>query len=124
MLKDKTVVKREAKRRIRRRIRKKLQGTPERPRVFVRKSNRYIYAQAIDDLNHRILTTATSLEKDFQKNNKNTKNKNASEALGKILAQRLKDKKIKTIVFDRGTYPYHGRIKQLAETLRKEGVIF
>ena len=74
MFKDKTVAKKEAKRRIRRRIRKKIQGTPERPRVFVRKSNRYLYAQAIDDLNHRVLTTATSLEKDFQKNNKNKYN--------------------------------------------------
>lgn len=124
MFKDKTSVKKEARQRIRKRIRKKMQGTPERPRVFVKKSNCYIYAQAIDDQNHKTIVTASSLEQEFQKNNKNTKNKNASEALGKILAQRLKAKKIKTIVFDRGTYPYHGRIKQLAEVLRKEGVIF
>lgn len=124
MYKDKSSVKKEAGQRIRKRIRKKMLGTPERPRVFVKKSNRYIYAQAIDDQNHKTIVTASSLEQEFQKNNKNTKNKHASEALGKILAQRLKEKKIKTIVFDRGTSPYHGRIKQLAEVLRKEGVIF
>jgi large subunit ribosomal protein L18 len=124
MYKDKSSVKKEAGQRIRKRIRKKMQGTPERPRVFVKKSNRYIYAQAIDDQNHKTIVTASSLEQEFQKNNKNTKNKHASEALGKILAHRLKEKKIKTIVFDRGTSPYHGRIKQLAEVLRKEGVIF
>lgn len=124
MLKDKTTVKKEAKKRIRRRIRNKIQGTPERPRIFIRKSNRYIYAQAVDDLNHRVLLTASSLEKEFQKKNKNTKSGKASEELGKVLARRLKDNKIKTIVFDRGVYPYHGRIQQLAEVLRKEGVIF
>jgi large subunit ribosomal protein L18 len=124
MFKDKTTVKKEARKRIRKRIRKKVKGTLERPRVFVKKSNRYIYAQVIDDESHRTVIAASSLEAEFQKKNKNTKNRTAAEALGKILAERLKRKKIKTIVFDRGTYPYHGRIKQLAEVLRKEGLIF
>ena len=124
MFKQKASIKKDARQRIRKRIRKKLQGTQERPRVFVKKSNRYIYAQVIDDDNHQIITAASSLEKEFKAKNKNTKNKDASQAMGKVLALRLKEKKIDTIVFDRGTYPFHGRIKHLAEALRKEGLIF
>lgn len=124
MFKDKATINKKAHRRIRMRIRKKIYGTQERPRMFVRKSNRYIYAQVIDDTNHTILTTASTLEKEFRTKNKNTNNVESSKDLGKILAKRLKTKKIKTIVFDRGLYPYHGRIKSLAEALRGEGIIF
>jgi len=124
MLKDKAAINKKKHRRIRMRIRKKVHGTEEKPRVFVRKSNRYIYAQVIDDSSHTILAAASTLEKEFKVKNKNTNNMESSKALGKILAKRLKAKKIKTIVFDRGLYPYHGRIKSLAEALREEGVIF
>ena len=124
MFKDRATINKKAHRRIRMRIRKKIHGTKERPRVFVRKSNRYIYAQVIDDTNHTILTTASTLEKEFRTKNKNTNNVESSKALGKTLAKRLKTKKIKTIVFDRGLYPYHGRIKSLADALREEGIIF
>lgn len=124
MLKDKAAINKKKHRRIRMRIRKKVHGTHEKPRVFVRKSNRYIYAQVIDDSSHTILAAASTLEKEFKVKNKNTNNMESSKALGKILAKRLKAKKIKTIVFDRGLYPYHGRIKSLAEALREEGVIF
>ncbi len=124
MFKDKATVNKKTHRKIRMRIRKKIHGTQERPRVFVRKSNRYIYTQVIDDINHTILTTASTLENEFKTKNKNTNNVESCKALGKILAKRLKTKKIKTIVFDRGLYPYHGRIKSLAESLREEGVIF
>lgn len=124
MFKDKATVNKKTHRRIRMRIRKKVHGTQERPRVFVRKSNRYIYAQVIDDTSHAILTTASTLENEFKIKNKNTNTVESCKALGKILAKRLKTKKIKTIVFDRGLYPYHGRIKSLAESLREEGIIF
>ncbi len=124
MYKDKATINKKKHRRIRMRIRKKLHGTQEKPRLCVRKSNRYIYAQVIDDNSHTILTAASTLEKEFKTKNKNTNNVESSKALGKILAKRLKTKKIKTIVFDRGLYPYHGRIKSLAESLREEGVIF
>ncbi len=124
MYKDKATINKKKHRRIRMRIRKKLHGTQEKPRIFVRKSNRYIYAQVIDDSSHTILTAASTLEKDFRTKNKNTNNVDSSKTLGKILAKRLKDKKIKTIIFDRGLYPYHGRIKSFAEALREEGVIF
>lgn len=124
MNKDKAEINKKKHRRIRMRIRKKIHGTHEKPRVFVRKSNRYIYAQVIDDNSHTILAAASTLENEFKAKNKNTNNMESSKALGKMLAKRLKTKKIKTIVFDRGLYPYHGRIKSLAEALREEGVIF
>ena len=124
MNKDKATINKKKHRRIRMRIRKKIHGTQKKPRVFVRKSNRYIYAQVIDDNSHTILTAASTLEKEFKAKNKNTNNMESSKALGKMLAKRLKTKKIKTIVFDRGLYPYHGRIKSLAEALREERVIF
>lgn len=124
MLKSKAEIKKLRKKRIRARIRKKIKGTPERPRVLVVKSNRYVYAQVIDDLSGRVITSASTLEKDFREKAKNTKNKEACQLLGSILAKRLKEKNIQSIVFDRGMYPYHGRVKVLAEALRAEGISF
>lgn len=124
MLKSKPEIKKIRKQRIRKRIRKKLQGTPERPRVLVVKSNRYVYAQVIDDLSGRVITSASTLEKDFREKAKNLKNKEACALLGAVLAGRLKEKKISRIVLDRGIYPYHGRVKALAEALRAEGLDF
>ena len=124
MYKDKVIQKKAAKERIRKRIRKKIRGTPEKPRVHVFKSNRYVYAQVINDLEGQVLTSASTLEKEFKQKNKNTKNVEACQALGEMLAKRLKAKKIKLLVFDRGIHPYHGRIKALAEAMRKEGLTF
>lgn len=124
MLKDKVKTRDETKVRIRRRIRRKLRGTAERPRVFVFKSNRYIYTQAVNDENGSILAAASTLEKDFKADHKNSKNVGSCEKLGALMAQRLKVKKIGQIVFDRGVYPYHGRIKALAEAMRKGGLDF
>jgi large subunit ribosomal protein L18 len=116
--------KKKARVKIRKRIRKKISGTADRPRVLVLKSNRYIYLQAIDDTAGYVLAAASTLEKDFRKANKKTKNIAISGKLGELMAQRLKDKKKKTIVFDRGIYPYHGRIKAVAEGMRKGGLTF
>jgi large subunit ribosomal protein L18 len=124
VLKSKADIKKLRKKRIRARIRKKIKGTPERPRVLVVKSNRYVYAQVIDDLSGRVITSASTLEKSFREQSKNTKNKEACQLLGSILAKRLKEKNIQAIVFDRGMYPYHGRVKILAEALRAEGISF
>lgn len=124
MAKQKAIALREARIRIRKRIRKKIRGTAERPRVFVSKSNRYIYTQAIDDVAGRVLTAASSLEKEYRDKKQKTKDIKASKAVGEIMAKRLKEKKVKRIVFDRGVYPYHGRIRALAEAMRKEGLIF
>jgi large subunit ribosomal protein L18 len=124
VLKDKLKAKEETRIRIRRRIRKTVRGTAERPRVFVFKSNRYIYTQAINDDAGQVLASANTLEKAFQELSKNTRNLQSCEKLGEIMAQRLKDKKIEKIVFDRGAYPYHGRIKALADAMRKGGLVF
>ena len=124
MHKDKSKLKKKINARVRKRIRAKVFGTAERPRVFVFKSNRYIYLQAINDENGTVFATACTLEKAFKEKNKNFKNKEASENLGKLLAVRLKEKKIEKIVFDRGTYPYHGRVKTLADAMRKGGLAF
>jgi large subunit ribosomal protein L18 len=124
VLKDKVKIKKETKTRIRRRIRSKLRGTAERPRVHIFKSNRYIYTQAVNDDDGAVLAAASTLEKEFRADHKNFKNLASCEKLGEILAQRLKEKKIDEIVFDRGIYPYHGRIKALAEAMRKGGLTF
>lgn len=124
MYKDKVVVKKIAKERIRKRIRKKIQGTSERPRIHVFKSNRYVYTQVINDEEGRILASASTLEKEFKGKSKNFKNIEACQALGEMLAKRLKAKKIERVIFDRGIYPYHGRIKAIAEAMRKGGLTF
>ncbi|MBM3293270.1 MAG: 50S ribosomal protein L18 [Candidatus Aminicenantes bacterium] len=110
--------------RLRRRIRRTVRGTAERPRVHVFKSNRYVYTQAVNDETGTILASACTLEKGFREQRKNTKNLSSCEALGEMLAQRLKAMNIAAIVFDRGTSPYHGRIKALAEAMRKNGLVF
>lgn len=124
MFKNKVEIKQKAKNRIRKRIRRKISGTPERPRVLVVRSNRYMYVQAIDDIHGVVLSAASTLEKEFKEKNKNFKNMDASKALGELFSKRLKKKKIDNIVFDRGIFPYHGRIKNLAEAMRKGGLTF
>lgn len=124
MLKNKLEIRRKQVLRLRRRIRAKVRGTAERPRVHVFKSNRYVYTQAVDDAAGTILAAASSLEKEFREGGSNAKNKDACGRVGEMLARRLKAKNIDRIVFDRGDSPYHGRIKVLAETLRKEGLRF
>jgi large subunit ribosomal protein L18 len=124
VLKDKTTEKKVRDDRLRKRIRERVQGTPERPRLHVFKSNAYIYTQVIDDRAGAVLLTASTLEKEFRAKAKSTKNKDACGLLGEILGQRLKEAKIAKVVFDRGTNPYHGRIKTLADAIRKEGIQF
>ncbi len=124
MFKDNVAKKKLAGQRVRKRIRKKISGTPERPRVLVTRSNRYLYVQTIDDINGRVLSSACTLEKAFREKHTNLKNMDAAKSLGEVVADRLKKKKIKTIVFDRGISPYHGRIKNLADAMRKGGLVF
>jgi large subunit ribosomal protein L18 len=124
VLKDKTTAKKVRDDRLRKRIRERVQGTPERPRLHVYKSNAYIYTQVIDDRAGTVLLTASTLEKDFRAKSKTTKNKAACGLLGEILGKRLKAAKIEKVVFDRGTHPYHGNIKVLADAIRKEGIQF
>lgn len=124
MLKEVSRIKAHRAERIRKRIRLKVRGTGDRPRVYVFKSNRYIYAQVVDDSAGRVLAAVSTLEKSFKEKSANTKNKDASQRLGQILAERLKSKQITRVVFDRGVSPYHGRLKALAEAMRQAGMVF
>jgi large subunit ribosomal protein L18 len=106
------------------RIRKKVFGIPERPRLSVYKSLRYIYAQIIDDTKGHTLVSASSLEKELRENLKSTDNIEAAKLVGKVIARRALEKGIKKVVFDRGGFLYHGRIKALADSAREEGLEF
>jgi large subunit ribosomal protein L18 len=103
-----------------RRVRRKLFGTAERPRLVVHRSNRGIEAQLVDDLEGRTLAAATWLQ---LKGREGSKTDQARE-VGKLLAERAKAAGIETVVFDRGGYLYHGRVKALAEAAREEGLRF
>ncbi len=105
------------------RIRKKLQGTSERPRLNVYRSLNHIYVQVIDDLNGATLVAASSAE--GKKGERRTGGNLASaKAVGKAIAERAKAKGISKVVFDRGGYLYHGRIKALADAAREGGLQF
>ena len=102
-------------------IRAKIKGTAERPRVSVFKSGRYTYIQAIDDDNGQTLASVSNLEKDL----KQIRNKVGEIVkLGTAMGARLKEAKISQIVFDRNGYLYHGRIKDIADGIRKTGITF
>ena len=103
------------------RVRGKISGTPERPRLNVFRSNANIYAQIIDDVNGVTLTSASTLEKDFEGA---TGNCEAAKKVGLAIAERAKDKGITQVVFDRGGYIYHGRVAALAEGAREGGLEF
>ena len=103
------------------RVRAKISGTPEMPRLNVFRSEANIYAQIIDDVNGVTLVSASSLEKGFEGRGNNCE---AAAKVGEAIAQRAKDKGIDTVVFDRGGYLYHGRVKALAEGARKAGLEF
>lgn len=103
------------------RVRGKISGTPECPRLNVFRSNANIYAQIIDDVNGVTLVSASSLEKDF--NVEGTKS-DAAKQVGMNVAERAKAKGIENVVFDRGGYVYHGRVKALAEGAREGGLQF
>ena len=109
------------------RIRKKIKGTPERPRLSVYRSTNHIYAQVIDDTKGATLVVATSLERG--KANKGEKrptggNILSAKEIGKLIAERAREKGITKVVFDRGGYLYHGRIKALADAAREAGLQF
>src|SRR2546426_6917179 len=110
--------------RIHRRIRKTLSGSTARPRLSVYRSNKHIYAQIIDDARGTTLTAASSRDADAKKDLKNGGNVTAAKAVGKLVAQRAKAKGIEGVLFDRGGYLYHGRIKALAEAAREAGLKF
>ena len=103
------------------RVRAKISGTPEMPRLNVFRSEANIYAQVIDDVNGVTLASASSLDKAIEGYGGNIA---AAPAVGKLVAERAKAKGIETVVFDRGGYLYHGRVKALAEGAREGGLKF
>lgn len=110
--------------RIHRRIRRKISGSSARPRLCVYRSSKYIYAQIVDDTQGKTLVAASTREKDIRGDLKNAGNIQASKLVGKAIAERAKAKGIESVVFDRGGYLYHGRIKALADAARESGLKF
>ncbi len=106
------------------RVRKKIQGTPERPRLNVYRSLNHIYVQVIDDLNGQTLVAASTLDPDLKEKRNAGGNKEAAKAVGEITARKCLEKGIENVVFDRGGYLYHGRVKALAEGAREAGLKF
>ncbi|HEX3217367.1 MAG TPA: 50S ribosomal protein L18 [Aestuariivirgaceae bacterium] len=109
----------------RRRVRKLLKSrSGGRPRLSVFRSHAYIYAQIIDDDKGETLAAASSLEKELRTSLEGTGGKAAAAAVGKLLAERARDKGLSEVVFDRGGYIYHGRVKALADAAREAGLKF
>lgn len=104
------------------RIRKKVKGNADRPRLAVFRSLNHIYAQIIDDDKGITLCCASTVEKGASTGNGG--NVDAAKAIGKLIAERAKDKGVSQVVFDRGGYIYHGRVKSLAEAAREAGLQF
>ena len=114
------LTKAERRQRIKYRIRKRLSGSAERPRMSVYRSNKQIYVQLVDDISGQTLVSASSKEKEIasQKVNKIDQ----AKLVGKLIAEKAKEKGIKIVVFDRNGYLYHGRVKNLADAARESGL--
>jgi len=112
----------EARKRRHLRVRRKISGDANRPRLNVYRSLNHIYAQVIDDLSGHTLVYASSLEPALKDELQKTGNKDAARAVGEMIAKRALEKGIDTVVFDRGGYLYHGRIKALADGVRSQGL--
>ena len=105
-------------------IRNRFSGTAERPRLAVFRSNNHMYAQVIDDVAGKTLVSASTLEKDIKAELKNTDDIEAASKIGDVVAKRALEKGIKAVVFDRGGYIYHGKVKALADAAREAGLEF
>lgn len=114
--------KNESRRAVHTRIRKKLAGTTERPRLAVFRSLNHIYVQVIDDVKGVTVVSASTAEKEFR--GRAGGNVAAAKDIGKLIAERAKEKGITSVVFDRGGYIYHGRVRSLAEAAREAGLEF
>jgi len=112
------------RRRVHARVRTRVTGTPERPRLCVYRSLGHIYAQIIDDRSGRTLVSASSVDKESKKNLKGGGNIASAKAVGKFIADRAKAAGVAKVVFDRGGYKYHGRVKALADAAREAGLQF
>lgn len=118
-----TISRQQIRERLHKRIRRKLSGTAERPRLCVYFSGRNINAQVIDDVEGRTLVSVSTNEKELQAKKINP-NIDGAQQIGKLIAERAKQKNISRIVFDRGGYTYHGKVKALADAAREAGLEF
>jgi large subunit ribosomal protein L18 len=105
-----------------RRVRKKIMGTAQRPRLAVFRSNKHVYAQAIDDIAGRTLVAASTVE--AAQRSGPTATVDAAKSVGLLLAQRAREAGIDTVVFDRGGFSYHGRVAAVADGAREGGLVF
>jgi large subunit ribosomal protein L18 len=113
-----------ARQRIRQRIRKRVTGTADRPRLAIHFSARHVYAQVIDDDQGRTIVSASTAEEGLLGTSKPAASRSTAELIGKAIAERLLAKKTDTVVFDRGGFQYHGKVKALADAARAGGLKF
>lgn len=117
------LAKQERRNKIKRRIRKKISGTSEKPRMSIFRSNKNIFVQVIDDVNGKTLVAASSLIKEIAEK-KDINKKEQAALVGKSVAEKAVAAGVKEVVFDRGGYLYHGRVKSLADAARENGLKF
>ena len=115
---------REARERRKQSIRKRVNGTPERPRMVVFRSAKHIYAQVVDDTQSRVLCGASTLSPSLRGDLSGVKKRDQAKRVGQLIARLCLDKKIGKVVFDRGGFQYHGRVKALADGAREAGLKF
>jgi large subunit ribosomal protein L18 len=113
-----------ARKRRHQRLRRKISGTPERPRLNVSRSLKHIYVQVINDVDGHTLVSASTIENELANELEGKTKREQSTIVGKLIAQRALDAGINEVVFDRGGYLYHGRVKALAEGAREAGLKF
>ena len=113
-----------ARQRVHQRIRKKVAGTAERPRLAIHFSGKHVYAQVVDDDAGRTLAAASTTERSLLGKNKAAANRATAATIGKAIAERSLAKKIDNVVFDRGGFLYHGKVKVLADAARESGLKF
>jgi large subunit ribosomal protein L18 len=113
-----------ARRRVHKRIRKRVTGTEKRPRLCIHFSSKHVYAQVINDDLGRTLVSASTAESDLKGKGKIGANRSSAEKIGKTIAERLLAKKMDSVVFDRGGFQYHGKVKALADAAREGGLKF
>ena len=117
-------IRKAARQRVHARIRKKVTGTAQRPRLSVHFSGKHVYAQVIDDNSGRTLAAASTAERSLRGKDKAAANRAAAEQVGKAIAERTLAKKLERVVFDRGGFLYHGKVKALADAAREGGLKF
>ena len=114
----------EIRHRIHTRIRKRASGTAERPRLTVHFSGKHVYAQVVDDDAGKTLVSAATTEKDLRSKGKAAANRATAEQIGNAIAERMLAKKVDKVIFDRGGFLYHGKVKALADAARESGLKF